>query len=162
VDRFVLLWIWIAFGLLLLVLMLLGWRALRRRQSSVAVPASRPAELGTPLATSEGKYVATTVAGEPLQRIAVHGLGFRGDVTAAVTDLGILLVMVGRDIWIPAADLTGVGRATWTIDRVVERDGLITLGWRLGDREVETALRLDDPQAFEAATQRLLPGRTTA
>ncbi|HWR85145.1 MAG TPA: hypothetical protein VN200_04025 [Rhodoglobus sp.] len=161
-DRFALLIVWVAFGLLLLVLMLLGWRALRRRQAAVPAPAARPDELGEAIAVSGGKYVATTAAGEPLQRIAVHGLGFRGDATAAVTDRGVLLALKERDVWIPAAELIGTGRATWTIDRVVEQDGLVTLGWRLGDREVETALRLDDPRAFEAAVQQLLPGRTAS
>lgn len=160
-NRYLFLVIWIAFGLVLLVLMGLGWRGLRRRQAAVARPAGVPASIGSTLGTFAGKYVATTVAGDPYDRIAVHGLAFRGPVAVTLASDGVILGLAERELWIPLADVTGVGRATWTIDRVVERDGLATLGWRLGDREVETALRLDDTAAFEAAAQHLLAGRTT-
>lgn len=155
-DRGVLLAIMIAFGVVLLALMLRGWLLRKRRQSDVAAPAPTPTRFGPPVAQQAGQYVATTTAGDPLDRIAVHGLGFRGPVTVFVTLDGILLRLSERDVWIPRGDLVGASRATWTIDRVVERDGLSTVQWRLGDRTVETALRMSDPRAFEVALNELL------
>jgi hypothetical protein len=124
------------------------------------VPA--PAELTGPLRSFDGKYVATTASGQPFERIAVHGLGFRGPVTATVAPAGLLLQRPDAETWIPADDLRDLRAATWTIDRVVEPDGLQLVAWRLGDREVDTYLRIDDPRAFVAALNELLPERKPA
>lgn len=152
----------VAFMILLLVLMALGWRARKRRQADVARPASAPADLGSPLGVFEGKYVATTAAGDPLDRIAVHGLGFRGNTAVTVAENGVLLHIDGTDDkWIPAADLRAHRKATWTIDRVVEQDGLELLEWSLGDRLVDSYFRFDDWLDFEFAVEKLLE-RTAA
>jgi len=157
VDRTVLLWIVIVFGLLLLALMIFGWRSRRRRQASVAAPQSPPAEIGTPIGTFEGKYVATTVADSPLDRIVVHGLGFRGSASVTVTDAGLLVRRAGSaDTWIPKQDLRAWRRATWTIDRVVEKDGLDLVQWRLGERTVDSYFRMATAPAFERALDALL------
>jgi hypothetical protein len=143
--------------LLLLALMALGWRLRQRRQGDVAKPQTAPAEPGPVLDTFEGKYVATTSSGDPLDRIAVHGLGFRGNVTVVVTETGVLLQIPGtNDLWIPATDVLDLRRATWTIDRVVEKDGLHVIEWTLGDRAVETYLRMAKPSEFEKAIQWVL------
>ncbi len=69
-----------------------------------------------------------------------------------VADTGLLVERTGEaDVWIAAADVLETGRATWTIDRVVEEAGLHLIRWRLGDRELDTYLRLDAPMAFDAA-----------
>ncbi len=147
----------IAFLFLLLALMALGWRARQRRQASVAAPAATPAELGAPLGTFVGKYVATTTAGDPLDRIAVHGLGFRGHTSVTVAENGVLVHIAGTDDkWIPAADLRAHRKATWTIDRVVEQDGLELVEWTLGDRIVDSYFRFDDRMDFEFALDALL------
>lgn len=161
-DRTVLLIVTIVFGLAMLALLLLGWRARRRRQSGVPAPEAAPADLAGPLERFAGKYVATTEAGQPLERIAVHGLGFRGPVTATVAPAGLLLRLPDGETWIPASDLRDLRAATWTIDRVVEPDGLQLVAWRLGDREVDTYLRIDDAKAFVAALNKLLPERKPA
>ena len=147
----------IAFLVLLLVLMAVGWRARKRRQAGVAVPASAPAELGAELGTFAGKYVATTAAGDPLDRIAVHGLGFRSNTEVTVAENGVLVHIDGtEDKWIPAADLRDHRKATWTIDRVVEQDGLELLEWNLGDRVVDSYFRFDDWMDFEFAVDKLI------
>lgn len=155
-DRTVLQTIVVAFLAALLLLMVLGWRARMRRQRDIAPLVVAPLELGTTRASLVGKYVATTASGAPLDRIAVHGLGFRGNVVAVVADSGILLQLPGQDIFIPLADLHGVRRATWTIDRVVEKDGLHLIEWMLGDRVVDSYLRMAEPTAFEHAVTALL------
>ncbi|MDO7882018.1 hypothetical protein [Antiquaquibacter soli] len=148
----------LALLVVLLVLLPVGWFARRRRQGALAAPAEVPASLGASRGSFAGKYVATTASGDPYDRIAVHGLGFRSNVEAAVTDDGVLLARPGEpDTWIPRADLRSLDRATWTIDRVVEPDGLQVVDWMLGSRRVATYLRLDDPTGFDAALTPLIP-----
>jgi hypothetical protein len=147
----------IVFMVFVLLLMVLGWRARKRRQATVATPSAAPAELGVSLGTFAGKYVATTSAGDPLDRIAVHGLGFRGNTSVTVAENGVLVHIDGTDDkWIPAADLRAHRKATWTIDRVVEQDGLELLEWNLGDKLVESYFRFDDWMDFEFAVDKLI------
>ena len=149
--REALLGVTILIGLLLLALLVVGWRRRVHHQHTVPAPGPAP-EIAEEAPRLAGKYVATTVAGEPYERIAAGGLGFRGNAVAIVDRAGVLVTRTGeRDIWIPRDDLVGVDRATWTIDRVVEGDGLHLIRWRLGDREVDTYLRLDAPAVFDAA-----------
>jgi hypothetical protein len=158
VDRGVLLALVLVLLVVLLALLPLGWYARRRRQKSVDAPIAVPENLGEVVGTFAGKYVATTASGDPYDRIAVHGLGFRSNVDATVTDAGLLLARPGEpDTWIPRADLRRLERATWTIDRVVEQDGLQLIEWMLGSRAVATYLRLDEPRAFDAALTPYLP-----
>lgn len=151
-SREVLLAIWIVFGILLLILLPVGWYGRTRRQKSLDAPRRRPESLGTLLGTFPGKYVATTAAENRLDRIAAHGLGFPSNAVVTATAAGLLVERDGEDdLWIPAADLRAVDRATWTIGRAVERDGLQVVEWMLGSRPVATYLRLDDPLGFESA-----------
>ncbi len=157
-DRGILLALVILFGVFLLLLLPLGWRARQRRQRSLVQPVAVPHSIGEVTSTYAGKYVATTTSGDPYDRVAVHGLGFRGSVTVSVASLGLLLVRPGEpDVWIPASDLRGVRRATWTIDRVVEPDGLHLVEWNLGSQAVDTYLRLDDASGFDADVAHLVP-----
>jgi len=149
-TREILLAVTIAIGVALLVLMIVGWAARRRRDADLPELPPAPAALEDARAFP-GKYVATTRAGEPLERVAARGLAFRGPATAFVDERGVLIRRAGeRDVWIERAAMRGLGRATWTIDRVVERDGLHVVRWALGERELDTYLRLDEPAAFDA------------
>lgn len=162
-DRPQLMAIVIAILVVLLVLMYTGWRARQRRQKNVAAPLAAPAELGAPVGTFIGKYVATTAAGKPLERIAVHGLGFRSDASVTVTDAGVLVQRPGSaDVWIPRADLVGRRTATWTIDRVVESEGLELVEWKLGETAVDSYFRFTQPVEFERAFAPLLPKQAAA
>lgn len=152
-------------GILVLVFagLALGWRARRRRQASLPALATPPAALGAALATDDGFYVATTRADSPTDRIAVRGLGFRARAGIAVHPEGIVLSIAGQpDAFIPATAIEGVGRATWTIDRVVDRDGLVFVRWTLGDVLVDTNLRVSDPDALVAALTTLVPQKEAA
>ncbi len=146
-------------------LMLHGWRSRRSRQASVSAPLAPPQHLSTPVVEVGGWYVATTPDAEPLERIAVHGLGFRARATVAVHPHGLVLDRRGSaPVFLPAPGLRSAGRATWAIDRVVEPDGLVVIGWMLGATPVDTYLRLPDRSDAErllAAVRDLLPGHTT-
>jgi hypothetical protein len=162
-DRSVLMAVVIALGVALLVLMVVGWRARQRRQSTIASPLAPPVEIGEVFGVFAGRYVATTVADDPLDRIAVNGLGFRSLASLSVTTDGVLVERPGeRRWWIPASRISEVRRATWTIDRVVESDGLHLIAWSLGETQVDSYFRLDAPGPFDSAFARLLEteGRT--
>ena len=149
------------------VLMAWGWRALRRRQTDVAGLAPVPRDPGAPTLTEDLLYVATTRAGQPLQRIGVKGLGFRARAALTVSAQGIRLDLAGGEPgFIPAAALHGVGRATWTIDRAVSNDGLVFVRWADGGATAHPApdspvldsyFRSADPDALVAAIHPLIP-----
>jgi len=161
VDRGVLMAIVVAFMLVLLALLVVGWRARRRRQAGLATPESVPSDPGSFIGDFVGKYVATTAAGDPFDRIAVHGLGFRGGVTITVTVAGLVVRISGEDgIWIPREALRDIRRATWTIDRVVERDGMHLVEWALGDRVLDSYFRMDEPTAFGTAVDSIIERQT--
>lgn len=127
-----------------LVGMYFGWRARQRRQAGLPVPLAAPGDLGEVLQTAEGLYVATTVAGEPLERIAVRGLGYRARAGITVATTGVVLALRGEaPAFIPIADLRRVDRATWAIDESVETGGLLLVGWTLGATDLDSYLRID-------------------
>lgn len=141
----------------------LGWRARRRRQAALPALDTPPAELGTALATADGFYVATTRADAPTDRIAVRGLAFRARAGVAVHPEGVVLSIAGQsDAFIPTGAIDGVGRASWTIDRVVGTDGLVFVRWTYGDLLVDTNLRVGDPEALVAALITIAPGEKEA
>lgn len=155
-DRSVLMAIAISFLFLLFLLMFLGWRARKRRQSGIQRPLAAPpeSELGRLEGTFEGFYVATTAAGNPLDRIAVRGLGFRAKSFVIVAEAGVVVQIPGEDDpFIPVDDVRNFHEATWTIDRVVEEKGLQVLTWTLGDTQVDSYFRMEQPKAFANAIE---------
>jgi hypothetical protein len=149
--------------LLVFVGLALAWRARQRRQATLPALDVSPARLGDALAVDDGFYVATTHADRPTDRIAVRGLGFRARAGVAVHPEGVVLSIAGQpDAFIPAAAIIGIGRATWTIDRVVGTDGLVFIRWTLGDALVDTNLRVAEPEALVAALQTIAPASKEA
>jgi len=127
----------------------LMWRSWRRRsvrdESLHAYPA--PATVGTASVEAEALYVATTPEGEPLERLAVEGLAFRGSALVQVLPEGVLIRIAGESTsFIPRERLVGAGAATYAIDRGVEREGLVALTWivrRTGADDDTPAPRVD-------------------
>jgi hypothetical protein len=149
--------------LLFFVGLALGWRARQRRQAAMPALERPPADLASALAVDDGFYVATTRADAPTDRIAVRGLGFRARAGVAVHPQGVVLSIAGQpDAFIPTAAIIGVGRASWTIDRVVGTDGLVFIRWNLGDTEVDTNLRVAEPEALVTALQTIAPASEEA
>lgn len=124
------------------VLMALGWRNRRRRQSNLDAVPVPPTEIGEVLGTERVLYVATTLAEQPLERVVVGGLGFRAKGEVRIARGGIVLDLAGsRPAFIPVADIRGVGLASWTIDKGVEEGGLVFVRWELGGTPVDSYLR---------------------
>lgn len=125
--------------------MFFGWRARVRKYSGLIVPDAVPDRIGAVIAVDRGLYVATTMANQPLERVAAHGLGFRSRGTVTIAEHGIVLAPNGRvPFFIGRTSILAVQRATWAIDKVVETGGLVVLTWRLGDTELDSYFRMDD------------------
>lgn len=135
-----------------------SWRAKQRRQADIGQPESPPADLGAPEFTDDLLYVASTRADAPLDRITIAGLGFRARAVISTAPSGVVLDLAGRGpVFIPKESVRGVGRATWTIDRVVDADGLVFLRWVLGTTEIDSYLRSTDPDRLVTALTALVP-----
>ncbi|MEF3403876.1 PH-like domain-containing protein [Agromyces sp. CCNWLW203] len=122
------------------VVALVGWlmyrswkRRTKRDESLGSYPV--PAEHGAPTVDAEVLYVATTPLGEPLERLAVHGLAFRGSGHVEVLPEGVILRIAGESLtFIPADRLVGAQLASYAIDRGVEPEGLVALTWIAQER----------------------------
>ena len=145
---------------LALVLIGIGWRNRLRRQSDVEQLPAVPEELSLPLAAADGQYVATTTAGDWLDRIAVRGLGIRTNAELTVHPEGVLFERSGAGpLFIPANRLTGVRQDSGMAGKFVEKDGLLVVTWTLGGRELDTGFRTrraDDKPAVLEAFQELI------
>jgi hypothetical protein len=134
-------------------LMARSWRLRERRQGAFGT---------VPLVSDDfvvsaefaGLYLATTRTGDPLDRVTVDGLGFRSRTSLAVGDGGMSFDIPGQlDKFIPADLIRSVGSASWTIDRGMSPDGLSVISWTLGDTDVDSYFRLDDPAGFLVAAE---------
>lgn len=149
-----------------LALALVGWRRRLRRDAPAGGGYPAPDAVSTATASSDVLYVATTRAGEPLERLALRGLAYRGRGRVEVSPDGLRLRVTGEEpVFIPAAALTGIGSSTVTIDRVVERDGLIRLGWTTsGGAAADSYFRVVDPAGrgrLTAAVEGIIPAAST-
>ena len=140
-------------GLVVIALFALMWRswsARRRRDSGLAAGYPAPATDAAgaaALVTVACLYVATTPRDRPLERLAITGLGFRARAEIAVTDAGVWLSLRGETpVHIPAAAIDLLTPATVAIDRVVEKNGLLRLGWHLAGSQtpVDSYFRITD------------------
>ncbi|MGA0565978.1 hypothetical protein ACO2Q7_01445 [Rathayibacter sp. KR2-224] len=119
-----------------------GWRRRARRDSGLVVPSVLRAP-GETILTTQAVHVATTHHERPLDRVVVPGLAFRANATVTVSTGGVTLTAPGEtSVAISACAILGAGTATWTIDRSVERDGLVLVAWH-----TEAAAGGTDPAA---------------
>ncbi len=62
----------------------------------------------------------------------MRGLGFRSRAELTVTSAGVALDLTGQPrFFLPSERIVDVGQATVAIDRVVEKDGLVRIAWRI-------------------------------
>ncbi|MFM9432083.1 hypothetical protein [Arthrobacter sp. MP_2.3] len=149
-----------------LLLIWFGWRNRLRRQADVDPLPEVPAELGAALAVADGQYVATTTAGDWLDRIAVHNLGLRTNAELSIHPQGVLFDRSGAGpVFIPAARLTGVRRESGMAGKFVEKDGLLVISWMLGTRELDSGFRTrhaSDNTPLLTTLQNLIPAAPQA
>jgi hypothetical protein len=97
---------------------------------------------------SSGLYVATTFADRPLDRVSAHGLGFAGKANVHVSDSEVQVFRSGEQSFkIYSSALLDLSRTSGVIDKVVEKDGLLSLRWKLGEAELESHFRFANSQA---------------
>jgi len=155
------------FLVLVLGAMFWAWRGRKRRQAAfgTAVEAPPTAARGSELRRASVLYVATTVAGQPLERLTIPGLAFRGRGEMAVFEQGVSISIPGEvETFIPREQLRSIGTSTWAIDRVVETGGLVRLDWTRqntdGPADVESyvrAIELGDAARLIAAAESVIP-----
>jgi hypothetical protein len=118
-----------------------GWRNRQSRQSGLAPLPTVPDEDKT--RGVEGVYVATTSAGDWMDRIAVHELGVRSIADLAVSEAGLIFHRQGAtDVFIPASRLTGVRTDRGIAGKVTaEKSGLVVVTWTHDGRELDTGFR---------------------
>ena len=109
---------------------------------------------GNEIAEASGFYVATTFADAPLSRLADKRLLHRGKARLSVLTDGLIIDRTGEpSISIQANDIQFVGRASATIDRGVENNGLLAITWNAGTVSLTTNLRLshedDTPELLD-------------
>jgi hypothetical protein len=156
-------------GLIMVALMVValalaawGWSNRQKRYRPLSSALNWKLPESKPLHSTEALYVATTEAGKPLQRVAVKPLGYRAKASLAVHPEGLVVEIRGSSpLLIPLSSGLTAGRATWTIDRVVEPDGLVMVGWKLGEQDVESYFRIvdSDPEALVSQIENIGKGK---
>lgn len=153
--------------------MIVSWRKRVARDSRFSVLLPDSSFIGHSVAPQEfsALYVSTTLATDPLQRVALPGLGFRADAHLLISTDGLTIAPRGeKDTFIPAAQIVQIHRSQVTIDRVVEKDGLTALSWTAFDRtlgepvEFTSYFRISSPEirlACENALTTTFPHATS-
>ncbi len=139
----------VVFAIALIAVLVWAWLRRTRRDAALTAPVGEAPDTAVVRASFPALYVATTRHGDPLERLAIRGLGFRSRSDLTITDAGLALDLTGQPrIFIAVDRIVDVGQATVAIDRVVERDGLVRLAWRLDDGTVvDSYLRPQDVSA---------------
>ncbi|WP_152353062.1 PH-like domain-containing protein [Brachybacterium subflavum] len=147
-----------------------GWRRRAARQGDLP-ELPQPVAGGKALSwrsepgSATGVYVATTLAGRPLERVTARGLGPRSRASVSDADDGGRPVLdVERQgaasFLIPWADVRSVHTAPGMVGKWVGGDGLLVVRWQLGEVLLDTGFRLDgraDQDRFLALASERLP-----
>ena len=133
---------------LILMVFVIAWRvyaSVQRKKLEQQAALPKPLTSAGGVDFGEVFYASTVFAKSPLTRVWAHGLGGRGKAKLFLSETGISIERVGEpSILIPNDDLHAMTRATATIDKGVEKDGLLALIWELGGQKLITNLRIVD------------------
>lgn len=146
---------------LLVALMWWGYRNRARRQAAALPPfptvpdglleAARAGSAGDLLPPSTGVYASTVTDAGWQDRVAVGDVGFRAEATAHLLPSGVLFDRVGADpVWVPADAVVDARTAAGIAGKVMGRDGLLVVRWRVGDQRFDTGFRADDKDDYES------------
>ena len=140
----------VAFVLLLVLGVRLGWRNRLKRQAVLPALPEAPDELGAALlAPLVGLYVGTTYATSWQDRVVHAGLGRRASASASLYEAGVLIDRVGEEsVFISTEQITGARLAAGLAGKVMGQGGLLVISWTLGQDELDTGLRADDKTVY--------------
>jgi hypothetical protein len=141
----------LAFFALCLYGMWHGWQRRARRQAAVLAdfPAV-PADPGAVLLETTGQYIGTTIGDNWQDRIAVGDIGHRAEAELRLTDQGVLIERAGASaVWIPRAEIESARTDRGLAGKVMTKDGLLVVRWRLGEQVVDTGFRGDDKDVYQ-------------
>jgi hypothetical protein len=132
--------------LLLCLLMLRGWRARQRRQADLPAPPEPPAVRADVLAGAvPGLFVGTTFADDWLDRVAVHDLAHRAAGWLLVTADGVHVEREGApELYLPFDVITSAAPGDALAGKVIGKEGMLLVDWRLGGRLLTSGFRADD------------------
>ncbi|MFT4147486.1 MAG: hypothetical protein QM632_01640 [Micrococcaceae bacterium] len=100
-------------------------------------------DLGELLNSYDGIYIATVHAQQPLERITAHHLGLKNRCTLAIYKNAIVFEKEPQDILIPMKGIRSVSLTEGMIGKFIGKDKVLTIGWRLGDIDVETGFSVE-------------------
>jgi hypothetical protein len=141
----------LAFFALCLYGMWHGWQRRARRQAAVldAFP-TVPADTGAVLLEATGQYIGTTIGDNWQDRIAVGDIGHRAEAVLRLTDQGVRIERSGAsELWIPRSSVESARTDRGLAGKVMTKDGLLVVRWRLGEQLVDTGFRGDDKDVYE-------------
>ena len=133
--------------LFVVIVALLIFVSVRQRRAAQESILPRPATANAEKVLFPCLYVATVFADKPLDRVWAYGLGGRGRASVGSFGRNLVISRTGEDsIAIPLHDIKEIFRGGATIDRGVERAGLVQILWRLGGTNLITSLRITSNQ----------------
>ena len=116
----------------------------------------KPVEVARSAVGLKCLYIATTFADRPLERVVAHGMAHRGWAFLLVTESGLEVSRIGDlSFLIPKADLIRIGSVSAVIDRAVEKDGLVSIKWKLGSQDIESHFRFVDTKLRSSSLAQL-------
>ena len=131
-------------------LMRQGWQWRRTQQSGLPELPVAPKHTTEPILELEGRYHATTSAGEWLDRIVAHHLGARSLVELTLSAEGLNVVRpASADFFIPVAALRGARTDNRIAGKVVPEGGLLVVTWEHGGKLLDSGFRADSPAEHE-------------
>lgn len=138
-----------------------AWLGKAAEFAALPAPASTLPTTATALTPAyPARFAGTTVSGQWLKRVTVHGLGTPRGITASVYREGIYLTDDANfSLWLALESITGLRAGRGIAGDVVEPDGMVILTWKLGEQLLDTGLRIsrhEDHQNFYLAAKDLL------
>ena len=101
-------------------------------------------------------YVATTFVNRPLERVVAHGFAHRGIAYLSLSKDNLVVSRLGeKSFAVPVSAISSVSTNSSVIDRAVEKNGLLTISWRLGGEVVDSHFRFVNAEHREAITREL-------
>ena len=133
----------VVFVAFMFILMRRGWLRKISNQSAIAQPNVVPVDFEA-TTEIEGRYLASTLASDWLNRIAVHGLGLPARGTVRIGATGLVVARVGsEDIFIPTTDVIRIRADRAIAGRAFEKDGIAIITWKLGETFIDSGFRAD-------------------